>query len=286
MSLSGPLRDEREDLEDQRRFLLDSLLDLELQRESGEISKADYEAMRDDYTVRAADILRALRTLDQPPPPPPPPPEAPPQEPLPIKLQPSLARARERPRKAIVFAVIGAMVVIALASVFLLAGARNKGAAAPNPQTPAERLAYAHQLESDGKAVEALKQYDAVLKAEPDNVEALAYRGWLLKLAGLVDLAQTALDRAVAIDPTFADAHFFRGMLFFQDRNDPAQAIPELEAYLASKPPAGTEAAVQSVLDQARQAAANGSTNPNPSPTASPTTSSPNTATPSTLAVR
>lgn len=271
MSLSGPLRSDREDLEHQRRFLLDSLLDLEIQLDNGEISRADYEALRDDYTVRAADILRALRTLDEPPPPPPSPP--PPQEPLPLVLQPSLARARERPRRAIVLTVVLAMVGIALASVLLLADARDKGAASPNPQTPAQRLAYAHQLEGDGKAVEALKQYDAVLKAEPDNVEALSYRGWLLKLAGLVDLAQTALDRAVAIDPTFPDARFFRGMLFFQDRNDPVAAIPEFEAYLASKPPAGTEEAVRTVLDQARQAAAN----------ATPTTTSAPT---STVAIR
>ncbi len=281
MSLSGPLRSDREDLEDQRRFLLDSLLDLEIQRDNGEISKADYELMRDDYTVQAADILRAIRTLDDPPPPASkatssvPPPPAPPKEPLPLVLQPSLARARERPRRAIILAVIAAMVAIALASVFLLADARDKGATTANPQTTPERLAYAHQLEGDGKAVEALKQYDAVLKAEPDNVEALAYRGWLLKLAGLVDLAQTALDRAVAIDPTFADTHFFRGMLFFQDRNDPAAAIPEFEAYLASKPPAGTEAAVQSVLDQARQAAA-----------ATSATTVPPAATPGTVVVR
>lgn len=256
MSMSGPVRSDRADLEDQRRFLLDSLLDLELQRDAGEISKADYESLRDDYTVRAADILRAIRAIDSPPPPPPPPP--PPKEPLPLVLQPSLAKAKARPRRAVTVTVSAVMVAIALASVLLLASTRNDTSTNANPQTPTERLAFAHQLEGEGKAVDALRQYDAVLKLEPNNVEALAYRGWLLKLAGLVDLAQTALDRAVAIDPSFPDTRFFRGMLFFQDRNDPASAIPEFEAYLASKPPAGTEAAVQGVLDQARQAMAAG----------------------------
>jgi tetratricopeptide (TPR) repeat protein len=123
------------------------------------------------------------------------------------------------------------------------------------PNSAAERLALAHQLESQGQALEALKLYDAVLKEDPANVEALTYRGWLLKLAGLADPAQESLDRAVAIDPSYPDAHFFRGMLLFQNRNDPAAAIPEFEKYLALNPPAETVVAVQRVLDQARQAA-------------------------------
>lgn len=249
--MSGPVRSDKAELEDQRRFLLDSLLDLQVQHDAGEISQDDFEALRDDYTARAADILRAIRAIDEPRP-------LAPDELLLDDAQPSGSRTRGGSRRAVTVAVLVVMVTIALASVLLLATNRNNGASTANPQTPAERLAYAHQLEGQGKAVDALKQYDTVLKAEPNNVEALTYRGWLLKLAGLVDQAQTTLDRAIAIDPTFPDARFFRGMLLFQDRKDPAAAIPEFEAYLASNPPAGTDQAVRSVLDQARQAIAGG----------------------------
>ena len=255
MSLSGPVRSGRQSLDDQRRFLLDSLLDLEVQREAGEISKADYEAMRDDYTVRAAGVLRALRELDKPAPAPSPRAPAPPPAPeatLRAVTPPSLARALDRPRRIVVTVVVAAMAGIALASVFLLANSGERGSRAAGPETVTERLALAHRLEGEGQAVEALKQYDAVLKEQPDHVEALAYRGWLLKLAGLVDLAQTALDRAVGIEPDYPDARFFRGMVLFRGKNEAAAAVPEFERYLALVPDGPQSEPVRKLLELAR----------------------------------
>ena len=146
-------------------------------------------------------------------------------------------------------------VVVAGASVFVMAAGRDPGAPVTGsvPQTTQGKLELAHQLEGQGQAVEALKLYDEVLAENPSNVEALTYRGWLLKLAGLADQAQASLDRAVTIDPSYPDARFFRGMLLYQDRANPAAAIPEFEAYLSSNPPAGTVEAVQGVLNRARQ---------------------------------
>ncbi len=40
-------------LEEQRDFLLDSLRDLERDREAGDISESDYLELKDDYTARA-----------------------------------------------------------------------------------------------------------------------------------------------------------------------------------------------------------------------------------------
>ena len=51
---------DRAPLEEQRDFLLRSLEDLEREHEAGDIDDHDYEALRDDYTVRAAAVLRAL----------------------------------------------------------------------------------------------------------------------------------------------------------------------------------------------------------------------------------
>ncbi len=240
-------------LEEERRFLLDSLRDLEREHEKGEIAERDYEVLREDYTARAAEVLRAIKaneamTRDPPD-----------EDQLEEADDEDLPRRRHSgSRRMVAWAVIAGMVVVAGASVFALAGGRNPGDPVTGsvPNTPAERLALAHQLESQGEAVEALKLYDAVLKEDPNNIEALTYRGWLLRLAGLVDEAQVALDRAVSLDPSFPDAHFFRAMLLFRDRDNPAAAIPEFEAYLASNPAPETRQAVQDVLDQARQAAA------------------------------
>jgi tetratricopeptide (TPR) repeat protein len=140
----------------------------------------------------------------------------------------------------------------------------------PDPRAAVNtQLEQAHQLESQNQASEALRVYDAVLQEDPDNVEALAYRGWLLGRAGndapepavreeLLTKALESLDRAIAISPRYGDARFFRGMVLFRFRNEPEAAIPEFEAYLASNPPANQATAVQRVLTEARQAAAGG----------------------------
>ena len=114
-----------------------------------------------------------------------------------------------------------------------------------------DRLAQARQQIADGKAVDALKTYDRVLADDPDNVEALAYRGWLVRLAGLSEDALGYIERAIAADPTYPDARFFKGMILWKDKKDPAGAIPEFRAFLASNPPADRVAAVQEVLKQA-----------------------------------
>ncbi|MBV8305542.1 MAG: hypothetical protein JOZ04_15120, partial [Acidimicrobiia bacterium] len=40
------------DLEEQRRFLLQSLKDLDREREAGDIDDLDYRTLKDDYTAR------------------------------------------------------------------------------------------------------------------------------------------------------------------------------------------------------------------------------------------
>src|SRR5439155_27003061 len=47
-------------LEEQRAFLLRSLRDLEHEHDAGDIDETDYETLKDDYTARAADVLRAI----------------------------------------------------------------------------------------------------------------------------------------------------------------------------------------------------------------------------------
>ena len=56
--------DERARLEEERDFLLTSLRDLELEREAGDIDELDHARLRDDYTARAAAVLRALEDHD------------------------------------------------------------------------------------------------------------------------------------------------------------------------------------------------------------------------------
>ena len=152
-----------------------------------------------------------------------------------------------------------------LASVTLanVAGSRSQGGSATGTVatdsvavSAGGRLEEALGLERDGKATDALKLYDAILRDEPQNVAALSYRGWLLKRAGLVDEAMASLDRAIAADPSYPDAHFFRAMVLYQDRDDPAAAVPELRFFLANRPPPEMVPMVEGVLDRAMADAA------------------------------
>jgi tetratricopeptide (TPR) repeat protein len=234
-----------EELEEERDFLLESLRDLEREREAGEIREDDYQALHDDYAARAAAVLRAIRDLDG-------------RGPRAGRAVAAPVGTRARVHKMIALVVLGSMAALALASVVLLSGQREPGQPATGsvPTGLAGLLARAHDHESRGEAVEALRLYDEVLRQDPANVEALAYRGWLLKLAGLTDLAQQSLDRAVAVNPAYPDARFFRGMLLYQDRDDPAAAVPEFEAFLAADPPPGVAEAVRGTLERARAEAA------------------------------
>ena len=152
--------------------------------------------------------------------------------------------------------MIATVAVVAGVSVATFSGQRVADRPAAAPEAPssetARHLMNAQRLETEDKPVEALKEYDKAIAADGRNVVALTYRGWLLARAGLTDPAMASLDQALAVNPAFPDAHFFRGMVLYQGRNDPAAAVAEFETYLASNPPPEAAAAVRGVLERAR----------------------------------
>jgi tetratricopeptide (TPR) repeat protein len=220
---------------EEREFLLGSLRDLEAERAAGDIDDADYVALRDDYTARAAAALRGDAVT----------------EPVP-RRRPSWRR-----RGVAAVAVVGLGVLagelLARTAGERVAGEQATGSIRSTPATAAER---AKALFDEGKLVDAIKGFDAILEKDPDNPEALAYHGWIVHLAGLSDDAMSWLDRAIAADPTYPFAHFFKALVLLQARNDPKGAIPELEAFLANRPPQGMVAPAQEMLRTARDAAA------------------------------
>jgi tetratricopeptide (TPR) repeat protein len=124
------------------------------------------------------------------------------------------------------------------------------------PSNVADQLNKAQQLLADDHAVDALKLYDQVLKQDPNNGQALTFRGWILEAAGLHDEALASLTKAATVDPGFSMSHYFKGVVLFAGKNDPAAAVPEFEAFLATNPPADAAKTAQDALDQAKQAAA------------------------------
>ena len=89
----------------------------------------------------------------------------------------------------------------------------------------------------------ALRSFDSVLQADPNNADALAWHGWTLALLAesgeeaLFEDAERWLEQAVVADPATADARMFRVFLFNRlGRIDEARA--ELAAFdaLANQP--------------------------------------------------
>jgi tetratricopeptide (TPR) repeat protein len=210
-----------------QEFLLRSIRDLDAERAAGDLDDADYRTLRDDYTARAAAALRGDDT------------------------------AAAAPRRPVRWPVFVGIAVVAVVAGLVVAGASgerlpSEAATGSISTSVSQQLAEARQLVGAGKAVEAVKLYDRIIKRDPKQPEALAYRGWLVRLAGLPDQGLKYIDRAIAADPAYPDAHFFRGMIVWKDKHDAAAGVKEFETFLAADPPADLAAAVTEALQQAR----------------------------------
>jgi len=232
----------RRNLEEQRDFLLSSLRDLERERAAGDVDDADYGALRSSYTARAADVIRKL-TEDE--------------------AEPDGGAARGR--AGVSWRRIGgAVVLVAVASVLGLFVARQSGQRLPGEtasggiaDSTANKLAQARQLNFNDP-IAAINLYSDVLKVDPDNVEALTYRSWLLALTArdaeqsvrdaAVQTAILGLGLATLLDDTYPDAHCFLGIVSFRFADDVKTAKTELAKCQAANPPAEVKGFVDSVV--------------------------------------
>jgi hypothetical protein len=240
---------ERVALEEERDFLLSSLRDLEREREAGDIDEADYETLKSSYTKRTADILRQLAGSDEPA-----------SEDTEDIAESNGSQQRSKWRRR--FAVLGLVGVLAIGLGVLVArnsGQRLPGATATGglPDTTASKLAQARQLNFDDP-IAAIRLYSDVLKTDPDNVEALTYRSWLLALTAreaedavrdaAIQTAIIGLGRATLIDDSYPDAHCFLGIVSFRFANDIDTAKTELAKCQETSPPAEVRGFVDSVV--------------------------------------
>jgi hypothetical protein len=227
-------------LEEERDFLLASLDDLEREHAAGDVDDVDYAALKDDYTSRAAAVLRAIESRQD---------------------AARSARGPRRPQRAVLIGGVVVLFAIAL-GVFV---AQASGSRAPGQgvsgdirQSTRDQLLAAQQLMGQGQYAEAIKTYDAVLQTSPDSAEALAYKGWLLRLTALQAtkandrdqlMAQSikALDQAVAADPNYPDARVFRAVLL-GDLGRAKDALADLDQIK----PGGVPVFMQSTVDTLR----------------------------------
>ena len=247
MSRRGQDLDRFAELEDERRFLLRSLDDLDREHDAGDVDEADYTALRDGYTARAATVIREIDAG-----------------------QASLER-RTPVRWGRVAGITAVVLALGIGSGWLVAHYSGQNVPDPGAQ-PVDKveqlLAAARQL---GPGLDKLKAYDAVLAEDPRNVEALTYRGWTLRIVAAslptaqdqaqgLKLALAALKQAAALDPTYPDAQCFMAVTTFRDLGDAAGAKAYLQKCQAANPPGEVLALVQQLSADIGAALAGGGT--------------------------
>ena len=232
-------------LEAEREFLLQSLADLESERDAGNIDDETYRSLHDDYTARAAAVIR---TIDD-------------------GVERPLPEAPRGPSWLRVATICGVVLFAVAAGVALTraVGTRDPGetitgnqendtdpvevlaqAAADNPDDYDARIEYARALLSENPPA-ALEEFGAAGAIDPSQAEPPTYMGWITGLAAqglepgpdrddLVASSLNYLDHAIGLDPQFADAYVYRALVNMQVVGDPAAAVPDFQRWLTLAP--------------------------------------------------
>lgn len=231
--------DELAHLEEERRFLLRSLDDLEREHAAGDVDAADYAALRDGYVKRAAVVL--------------------------AEIERGTAQFAARPRTSWPRRIVATVVVLALAVGIGAVAARFSGQRLSSDSMTGDVIGRNRvaALLSDarlslvpgdvGALLTAGQLYDQVLAEDPDNPEALAYGGWVAYLLSVtvaldeideslrdaaITKARVQLDAAIAADPAYPDPLCFRAILAARADDDVVAARDYAERCLAFDPPA------------------------------------------------
>lgn len=248
-----------EELEGERDVLLSSIEDLDREHAAGDVADEDYDAIRASYVERAATTLRALESARA------------------SRADPPAAGARRATAAGIrsylgrrrVRAVLVAVGVVCAAGLVAIAAARAAGVRLPGASATgsvslptaarvSQELDQAAILASSGQLTKAVGVYDTILSSAPRQPEALAYKGWLVRLAGIARHAPAAVEsgdalvaEAVSVAPGYAEARAFDAVALLEDRGDAEGAVAELAAMLSDRPGATL---VASVAPYARRA--------------------------------
>ncbi len=252
MSRHGAELDRLAELEEERRFLLHSLRDLEREHDAGDVDDLDYHTLKDGYTVRTAAVLREIDAG-------------------------RAALPERRPRRwGRTVMVAAAVVAVAVGIGFVLAGAWGERSAGQQitGMTPGDEsrilLTNARAALGQGDFVLANGLFGRVIEMERDrgreNAEAVAYFGWTLALlvraspedpaaAVNLDAAVLALGQAIDMEPDYADPQCFLAIIEYSFREDAAGALPHVERCEELGPPSEVATLVSAFADEIRTAA-------------------------------
>jgi hypothetical protein len=232
-------------LEEQRRFLLRSIVDLDREHAAGDMDDADYRELREDYTARAAATIRAIDSG---------------RDAFSTRSEVGWWR-----RLAIVVAVVVMITVVwwllSVSSAQRLPGQQISGL---DPRDRTQLLLSQARATPIDESATAAELYAEVLADDPDNAEALTYRGWRLALSTRVRpdaMVEPVLQEAVAsliagieADRTYPDPYCFLGIVQYSFLGNAEIALPFVEGCLEADPPADVRSLVASLRDEVVEA--------------------------------
>lgn len=262
--------DPREQLAERKRQILTALRELDFEHEAGHVGNEDYAELQARYEAEAAEILTALDRLGQ----------RPDRETRPAPAAGSHPRGWRHP------VALGATAIGLLAFGIAIGSgiARNTETSAPmSMSAPAARplagvevpttapgpapagrpprpvspemlqgmLQAARTSLNEGRYTEAIAAYQAILKRDPKNVDAITHLGVIVAIGGHPESAIQAFDRALAIDPNYAPALLYRGQVLYA-KQDVDGAIKAWEKFLTLSPSPEDREKVEKVLAQAK----------------------------------
>lgn len=251
ISKAGPARrrgrSSLEALGDEADFLRQSISDLEDEHSRGEVDESDFDLLGARYADRLAEVESAISHGKQ-------------RSDLDFEASSSSSQSsrptarvagmraklsNRRLRTVLGIAAACCFIVAATLLAASLAGVRLPGESATgsvslsSAQQEQETLDRAALLGSQGQAAEAVRLYDEVLQADPDQPDALTYGGWLVRLAGLSAKNQLVLAkgdasvaRAVKVAPGYPDGHALLGVILYEDFARPKSAVAQFREAL------------------------------------------------------
>ena len=256
--------DEREQWLEAKSAALRALRELAFEHEAGHISDADYADLRARYESEAAAALTALDRLGPAP------------EPVPPTARARAAAGRGWRHPMALTASGGALLTFgvllgvgivrytepdpmaATPSVIPpMAAAPDApvGGGAPrtvSPEVMRGMLQAARGSLSEGRYSEAIAAYQAVLKRDPKNVDAMTHLGLIVAIGGHADSALETFDKALAIDPDYAPALLYRGQVLYEVKKDVAGAVSAWERFIKVAPSPEDRERVKKLIAEAK----------------------------------
>jgi tetratricopeptide (TPR) repeat protein len=269
--------DRRQQLAEEKRAALAALRELEFEHGAGHVSDADYADLRRRYEGEAAVVLTELDRLG--PAEPSPAPEAKPREVRGSAWRHPLALGAAAVLLVTFGIVVGAGIV-RYTEPDPMAGQPQTGSR-PLAQLPSEAppasageppvtggtgrvippevlrgmVQAARTSLAEGRYGEAIAAYQAVLKRDPKNVDAMTHLALIVAIGGgpeHVDRALEAFDKAIALDPNYLPALLYRGQVLYEIKKDTGGAIRSWEKYVAVSPPGEDRDRVAKMIEEAR----------------------------------